>query len=80
LTSRLFLAEHGGDRRVIEPDFLLDNASITDGVKIEPAWPLNGDEVSAAVIIKRYMQGLMNIAHPMAEALEKTELVASRRD
>jgi len=40
-------------------------------VKIETAWPLNGDEVSAAVIVKRHMQRLMNIADPMTDAFEE---------
>ena len=45
-------------------------------MKIETAWPLNGDEVSAAVIVKRHMQRLMNIADPMTEAFEEPELIA----
>lgn len=69
-------AKPGGDGRIIEPDLLFDDASVPDGVKIKAAWPVNGDEVSAAVIVERDVERLVNVAHPMTKALEETELVA----
>ena len=52
-----------GDIRVIDPDLLLNDAPVPDGMEVGfGAWPLSRNEVSAAVIVKGHMQGLMNIA------------------
>jgi len=69
-------AELGGDARIIDADFLLDNAVVPDGMKVELAWSRDGDQVSAAVIIERDVLRLMDVANPMPKAFEKPELVA----
>ena len=67
-----FSAKLGGNIRVIEPDLLLDDASVPDGMEIGfGACPLNRNEVSAAVIVEGHMQGLMDVANPMPEAFEE---------
>ena len=40
------------------------------------AWPLNRNEVAAAVIVEGHMQGLMHVTHPMPKTFEKPELIA----
>jgi hypothetical protein len=46
-------AELGGDIRIIEPDLLLDDALVPDGMEIGfAAWPLDRDQVPAAVIVE----------------------------
>ena len=70
-------SELGGDVRIIDADFLPDNAVVPDGMKVELAWSRDGDQVSAAVIIERDVQRLMDVANPMPKAFEKPELVAN---
>ena len=70
-------AELGGNIHIIDADLLLDDASVPDGMEVGfGACPLNRNEVSAAVIVKGYMQGLMNIANPMPKAFKQPKLVA----
>jgi hypothetical protein len=40
------------------------------------AWPLDRDQVAAAVIVEGHVQRLMNIANPMPEAFEKPRVWA----
>ena len=72
---RDFGTELGGNARVIKPDFLLDDAVVPNGMKIEFAWSCDCDKVPAAVIVEG-QQRLMNIANPMTQAFEEAELVA----
>ena len=48
-------AELGGDIRVIAPDLPLDDALVPDGMEVGFAWPLNHNEVSAAVVVEGHM-------------------------
>ncbi len=60
---------------MIEAYSLLDYAGIPNGVQVRSACFRNRNKVAAAIILKGDVQGLVNVANPMAKRLKKAKLV-----
>ena len=69
-------SERRRDGRLVATDLFLDDAHIPGEVQADGASAGGLDEIGALVVLERDMERLMNVGHPMPEALEQPQAFA----
>jgi hypothetical protein len=67
--------EFGHDRTRMHPEPLLDDAAVPESVQARAGAAARADVIAAPVVLGRSMQGLVNVSDPVAQELERCQLL-----